>query len=236
VNLPNSLIKRLFDPSKNNYKKVSRAESLSVELSRTSGDVAEMASPVPSYTGSTFAGQTQIFELEKTLDVPTGATSTKIPLQNIDMNVDLYGRATANGDKAYLYADVTNETGGRILPSTASLYRDGQFFGEFQMPELVAGDQYPLQLGLLDGILVDHNIIKKEDGDRGLLSSSQIAESRFETIVTSLLDYDLPFKLYGRMPVSESEDLTVKEYAKPQISEREIEGRDLSWPSGMALE
>jgi len=152
---------------------------------------------------------------------------------------------------------VTNETGGRILPSTASLYRDGQFFGEFEMPELVAGDEYPLQLGLLDGILVDHNIIKKEDGDRGLLSSSQIAESRFETIVTSLLDYDLPFKLYGRMPVSESEDLTVKEYAKPQISEREIDGRrgvvawyfdmaagktqkveygyDLSWPSGMAL-
>jgi hypothetical protein len=144
------------------------------------------------------------------------------------------------------------------LPSTASLYRDGQYFGQFEMPEIVAGDEYPLQLGVLDGLRVDHSVIKREDGDRGLLSSSQIAESRFETVVTSLLDYDIPVRLYDRVPVSESEDLIVKEYAKPAISDRDIDGRrgvvswnwdmqaggthkiefgyDLSWPSGFAVE
>jgi hypothetical protein len=126
------------------------------------------------------------------------------------------------------------------------------------MPEIVAGDKYPLQLGVLDGLRVDHSIIKREDGDRGLLSSSQIAESRFETVVTSLLDYDIPVRLFDRVPVSESEDLIVKEYAKPAITDRDIDGRrgvvswnwdmqagasqtiefgyDLSWPSGFAVE
>ena len=174
------------------------------------------------------------------------------------MDVDLYARARNRNQSGFLYADITNDTGGRILPSTASLYRDGQYFGEFSMPEIVAGDEYPLQLGVLDGLLIDYAILKREDGDRGLLSSSQIAESRFKTVVTSLLDYDIPVRLYDRLPVSESEDLVIKEYANPSISEREIDGRrgvvswnwdlaagssktiefgyDLSWPTGMAVQ
>ena len=261
TNLPYEWIRKLYDPAKRQGKfGVSKRSSYAESAS--SGALEPMVMDLeetPSGRGNqvSVAGQTQIFEINAALDI-NSAEITVVPLREIDMDVDLYARARNSDEQGFLYANVTNETGGRILPSTASLYRDGQYFGQFEMPEIVAGDEYPLQLGVLDGLRVDHSVIKREDGDRGLLSSSQIAESRFETVVTSLLDYDIPVRLYDRVPVSESEDLIVKEYAKPAISDRDIDGRrgvvswnwdmqaggthkiefgyDLSWPSGFAVE
>lgn len=259
VNLPFEWIRNLYDPAKR--KDVFRANKRSSYAESAVSDSVEAViedAPAVNRGNSSFnAGQTQIFEINAALDMQSEEV-TVVPLQEIEMNVDLYARARNTEASGFLFANITNETGGRILPSTANLYRDGQYFGQFEMPEIVAGDEYPLQLGVLDGLRVDHSVIKREDGDRGLLSSSQIAESRFETVVTSLLDYDIPVRLYDRVPVSESEDLIVKEYAKPAISDRDIDGRrgvvswnwdmqaggthkiefgyDLSWPSGFAVE
>jgi uncharacterized protein (TIGR02231 family) len=271
MNLPHEWIKRLYDPSKRKSKRTMSAKQSSEynQLEYAADqmgslvepmmiEVAEEAAGMRAGNSMTVAGQTQIFEINALVDVKSNGDFVTLPLQEIDMDIDLYARATNHDDAGYLYADITNETGGRILPSLASLYRDGQYFGKFNMPEIVAGDEYPLQLGVLDGLRIDHSVLKREDGDRGLLSSSQIAESRFKTVVTSLLDYDIPVRLYDRIPVSESEDLIVKEYAKPNITERDIDGRrgvvswnwdiaaganhtiefgyDLSWPSGFAVE
>ena len=259
VSLPFEWIRNLYDPAKrkDKFRASKRSNYAESALSDSVEPVIEEASAMHLGNSSMNAGQTQIFEINAALDMPSEEI-TVVPLQEINMNVDLYARARNHEPVGFLYANITNETGGRILPSTASLYRDGQYFGQFNMPEIVAGDDYPLQLGVLDGLRVDHSVIKREDGDRGLLSSSQIAESRFETVVTSLLDYDIPVRLFDRVPVSESEDLIVKEYAKPAITDRDIDGRrgvvswnwdmqagathkiefgyDLSWPSGFAVE
>jgi uncharacterized protein (TIGR02231 family) len=259
VYLPSEWVRNLYDPAKRKdvfraNKRSSYAES---SLSDAVEPMIEEASAMRLGNSGMNAGQTQIFEINAALDMKS-EDITVVPLQEIEMNVDLYARARNSEPSGFLYANITNETGGRLLPSTANLYRNGQYFGQFEMPEIVAGDEYPLQLGVLDGLRVDHSVIKREDGDRGLLSSSQIAESRFETVVTSLLDYDIPVRLYDRVPVSESEDLIVKEYAKPAITDRDIDGRrgvvswnwdmqaggthkiefgyDLSWPSGFAVE
>lgn len=263
VNLPRAWIRKLYDPSKGKLKRaITTSERYSNDQLETLAEpmVAGIEEAAPSRIGNTriTAGQTQVFNIKAPLDIQSGDNLVVVPLQDIQMDVDLYARATKGYQSGFLYADITNETGGRILPSAASLYRDGQYFGEFAMPEIVAGDEYPLQLGVLDGLRVDYSILNREDGDRGLLSSSQIAQSRFKTEITSLLDYEFPVKYFDRLPVSESEDLVVKEYATPAISERDIDGRrgvvswnwdmaagasqtiefgyDLSWPSGFAVE
>jgi uncharacterized protein (TIGR02231 family) len=260
VNIPREYIRKLYDPAKRSSKRsiTAKPSYSSDALAGSFEPMIEEAAAMQFGNSSVIAGQTQVFEINAPLDIQSGEDITVVPLQEIEMDVDLYARARNSEASGFLYADITNETGGRILSSTASLYRDGQYFGEFDMPEIVAGDEYPLQLGVLDGLRVEHSVIKREDGDRGLLSSSQIAESRFKTVVSSLLDYDIPVRLYDRIPVSESEDLIVKEYAKPKISERDIDGRrgvvswnwdmkagseqivefgyDLSWPSGFAVE
>lgn len=258
--LPYPWIKRLYDPAKNKSKRtLSVTQSYESDVMGSLAAAPRMAEESADIGNAMrVAGQTQIFTINAPVDIKSNGDVVTLPLQEIDMDVDLYARATNSDAAGFLYADITNETGGRILPSQASLYRDGQYFGDFIMPEIVAGDEYPLQLGVLDGLRVDYSVIKREDGDRGLLSSSQIAESRFKTVVTSLLDYDIPVRLYDRIPVSESEDLIIKEYAKPAISERDIKGRrgvvswnwdmaagaaqtiefgyDLSWPSGFVVE
>lgn len=260
TNLPNEWIRKLYDPAKSKGKfRLERPSSYNEDaIFGSVKAMVEDAAPMNLGNSSMNVGQTQVFEINVPLDIQSGDDVTVVPLQEIEMDVDLYARARNSEVSGFLYADITNETGGRILPSTATLYRDGQYFGQFEMPEIVAGDEYPLQLGVLDGLRVEHSVIKREDGDRGLLSSSQIAESRFETVVSSLLDYDIPVRLYDRIPVSESEDLIVKEYAKPAITDRDIDGRrgvvswnldlkagsektfefgyDLSWPSGFAVE
>jgi hypothetical protein len=157
---------------------------------------------------------------------------TVFTLDTLAFDVDLYARKTAGVDQdTILYAELTNDTGAILLPSLGRLYRDGNYFGRIETPLVVAGDSFEQPLGPIDGLKINKVTLNRNDGDRGLLSGSQISQHSYRIDIDSFLDYDIPLHLFDSIPVSQDEDLVIKDAITPAPEERDFDGRrgNLKW-------
>jgi len=211
--------------------------------------------------GMTWAakGQTIEYSLKEPIDVRSDAAgSSLVAIDEISLDVDLFAKTNAAwDDKAYLYAELENTTGGNILAGPTQVYRDGAYMGSVQLPAITNGDKSDVSFGPLDGLLVERRTLSREDGDTGILTSSNARSLRFETKLTSLLSYPIALQLFDNVPVSESEDLKITEKFSQQPNERDVDGRrgvlrwdfdmkpgdikklgtgyDMVWPSGQNI-
>lgn len=171
-------------------------------------------------------GQTIEFELANLVNLRSSNGGSVFELDEIAVDLDLFAQANTKHDaKAFLYAELENTTQGNLLAGPMQLYRDGAYLGEGIFPAITKGDTVELPLGPIDGLLVEHRTVSREDGDRGLITSSDSRSLRLETTFTSLLDYDIALRAYENTPVSEDEDLVIKEVMTPRPTERDIEGK-----------
>lgn len=260
--VPHSKIKHLFDPEE--YR---RKELGTRKLSSVSADSASRAPQIEAFAEGVVApsrntvsarGQVLNFEIGAPVNVKSGSESVEVALDVLKSELDLYARVTPDREeKAILYADFKNETAGRLLAARGPLYRDGAFYGFMDTPEIVAGDTYEIGFGIIEGLLIDRVVLKREDGDRGLLSGTQIAERRYHTTIESLLSYDIGLELFDVLPISEAEDLEITEVSRPNPTGRDFDGRrgvlkwdidvksgskqsvdfgyDMRWPSGQGV-
>lgn len=185
--------------------------------------VMEKASPsIPM-----IKGQTIEYRLANPVSLQSGLGGFAIfALDVIETPVNLFAQANSATDKtAYLYAELENNTGGNILAGRAVLFRDGAYVGEGSFPPITQGDKTDLALGPLDGLRVERLIISREDGDRGIISSSNTHAIRYETKVDSLLPYAIDLRLLYVMPTSEAEDLVITEYVSPKPTVRNVDGQ-----------
>ena len=191
----------------------------------------EVASePVVAAGGITAAietqGQTIVYTLPGAASVSGDGTVRQLGIDKAEIGAELLARATPEFDtNAYLYAAMTNTFGGPILPGNASVFRDGTFVGETQLPMIAVGKQTTLPFGVLDGVEIKRHILEKEDGDYGIIGTTNRRIEKFEIEVESVLAYDIPLTIYDRVPFSEDEDLEISTYARPQVSEENFSGK-----------
>jgi len=79
VNLPRSLVKKLYDPSKNSLRKVTTSQSTDIGY-LTEPEVMEVEEAA-AYSAGSFAGQTQLFTMEQPLAIKSGREAVVLPLQ-----------------------------------------------------------------------------------------------------------------------------------------------------------
>ena len=227
---PYSDIKRLIKPEEQ-YGKRMTSGSLQKDMASPqmdSSDVMEVVSEAGSSLGLTLIkGQTIEYQLTQPVSLRSGRQGGSLfELDATETVVDLFAQAhSAQDDKAYMYAEFENKTGGSILAGNATIYRDGAFVGTGQFPLIVNGDTTDLALGPIDGLLLDRRTVSREDGDRGLISSSNARELRYETKIESLLDYAIDLRLFDVVPTSESEDLVIREFLSPKPTLRDVDGK-----------
>ncbi|MGL4236566.1 mucoidy inhibitor MuiA family protein [Tabrizicola sp.] len=171
-------------------------------------------------------GQTVVFQLPAAADVAGDGTVRQLAIDSGKLKAGLLARATPEFDpSAYLYAAVTNSFSGPLLPGRASVFRDGTFVGETNLPLVVAGKEVVLPFGVLDGLSVTRHVLEKTDGDFGLIGTTNQRVERFKLSVESVLTYSIPVTLYDRIPFSEQEDLEITTYANPEPSVVDLEGK-----------
>jgi uncharacterized protein (TIGR02231 family) len=187
---------------------------------------AEQVTGMASGAMPVVLGQTLEFDLGTVASVDGDGGDQLVRLDALEEQVRLYARANAVQDAtAYLYADVTNSTGGTLLAGPAVLYRDGTLTGQAFIPETLAGDVTELPLGPLNGLRLEHHTLKTEAGEGGFVTKSTTRTQRFEVTVDSSLDYAIDLTVYAALPVSEDEALTVRLETVPNPSDQNIEGR-----------
>ena len=172
------------------------------------------------------AGRTVTYALDARADIDGDGTVRQLLIDAEQIEADTVARATPRLDpNAYLYALATNSFGGPILPGRVSTYLDGAFVGEGMLPFTAVGAELDLPFGQLDGILISAEILDREQGDYGLLSTTNTQLEAYRLTAESVLDYGVMLTLFDRAPVSESDDLQIDVSANLRPTEEDVNGR-----------
>ncbi|MHA3914199.1 mucoidy inhibitor MuiA family protein [Halovulum sp. GXIMD14793] len=195
-------------------------------------DVALAPAPEPVFVGQSRSaeidtqGQTIIYKLPTKATVSGDGTVRQLSIDSHEMEVKMLARSTPELDSnAYLYASLTNSLGGPLLPGSASVFRDGTFVGETHVALTAAGEETMLPFGVLDGVTVKRRVLSREDGDFGIIGTTNRRTERYAIIAESVLSYAIPLTIFDRAPYSENEDFEVEVYARPAPSETSVEGK-----------
>jgi uncharacterized protein (TIGR02231 family) len=110
---------------------------------------------------------------------------------------------------AYLTASFSVKGDAPLLPGVVNLYRDGMFMGQGSIPLLSSGEDAKLGFGADDLIKVKRAEVKRNSGEEGILTSSNVQELAWDISVTNLHDVLIPVTVIDRAPFSTQENITV---------------------------
>lgn len=111
---------------------------------------------------------------------------------------------------AYLYASLTLPAASSpLLQGQVSLFRDGVFVGNGQMPQLAPGESYDLGFGADERVKVKRVVTQDKKGETGTFTTSYVEERRYAIIVRNLHNRAIQVQVIDRMPVPLHQDITV---------------------------
>ena len=129
---------------------------------------------------------------------------------------------------AYLYARLTLPANSSpILQGQVSLFRDGVFVGNGQMPQLSPGESHDLGFGADERVKVKRVVLEDKKGETGTFTTSHVEERRYAIILRNLHNRAVQVQVIDRMPVPLQQDITVdfKVYQGPQPAENDVNGK-----------
>lgn len=232
--LPEDL-RRLVDPEE--IRPMDRSEP-------ALGAALDEAGPAPASAmkdtaaAPSFQGLSVVYDVPGPVDVASGADSVRIPFDELEFDAELVARAVPlRDDTAYLVARFTNDSPEPLLPGGRALrYFDGGLVGTGPMPRIAAGAETELGFGPIDGLQLSRTVLKRAEGDRGLISRSDEQSEQVRIEVENLTDRTWPLELVDRVPYSEQEDLEITYTADPAPDIRGVVNRRgiLQWNTALA--
>jgi len=147
-------------------------------------------------------------------------------------------RATpALDETAYLEASFKQADDAPLLPGRVALYRDGIYVGRGQVALTPKDETVRLGFGADDKLKVTRNVVRKNEGSAGIISSSKTDEREFKITLRSGHDRPIKVVVEDRVPVSETDDIKVELLAvTTPPSERDVRDRRgvLAWNLDLA--
>jgi uncharacterized protein (TIGR02231 family) len=143
--------------------------------------------------------------------VDNSGTAKKLRIGTDDVSVKLQAIAVPRLDlAAYLTASFTVQTDAAMLPGAVNLYRDGIYVGQGNLPLVAGGEEAKLGFGADDMIKVKRAEVKRNAGEEGILTSSNVQEMAWDISVTNLHAMAIPVTVIDRAPYSTQEDVLVE--------------------------
>ncbi len=168
------------------------------------------ASVVQSQAEVEIAGFQALYAIAGRVSVDNTGTAKKVRIGTDAIDAKLTAEAVPKLDpNAYLTAAFTLQGETPLLPGPVMLYRDGVFMGQGGLPMLSPGEETKLGFGADDLIKVKRIEVKRNRGEEGLITSSNIDERAYDIMVKNLHDFAVPVTVLDQMPVSNVEDVTV---------------------------
>ncbi|MGQ0484459.1 MAG: mucoidy inhibitor MuiA family protein [Hyphomicrobiales bacterium] len=157
------------------------------------------------------AGFQALYAIAGRVSVDNTGTAKKVRIGTDAIDAKLSAEAVPKLDpNAYLTAAFALAGETPLLPGPVMLYRDGVFMGQGGLPMLSPGEETRLGFGADDLIKVKRIEVKRNRGEEGLLTSSNIDERAYDITVKNLHDFAVPVTVLDQMPVSNVEAITVE--------------------------
>ncbi|MGL6181049.1 MAG: DUF4139 domain-containing protein, partial [Aestuariivirga sp.] len=158
------------------------------------------------------AGFQALYAIPGRVSVDNTGTAKNVRIDTTVIEATLSARAVPKLDPtAYLTAAFTLPGETPLLPGTAMLYRDGVFMGQGHLPMLSPGEEAKLGFGADDLIKVKRVEVRRQTGEEGLISTSNVDERAYDITVRSLHDFAIPVTILDQMPFSVRDEIKVTE-------------------------
>ncbi len=155
-----------------------------------------------------FVGQ---YEIKGPADVKSDGTQSKHLIGTFETDNQLQIQVKPQFDtNAYLVAKTTLKGEAPILPGQVSLFRDGAFIGQGNLPMLRQGDEQHLGFGIDDNIVVTRNTLKDERSETGMITKDNVIERHFVTDIKNLHKTAVELAILENTPVSKDERIRVE--------------------------
>jgi uncharacterized protein (TIGR02231 family) len=179
------------------------------------------------------AGYNANYVISGRTSIDNTGTAKKVRIGTDDFVAKLQALTVPRLDlTAYLTAGFKLNGDGAMLPGVLNLYRDGIYVGQGNLPLIAAGEEAKLGFGADDMIKVKRAEVKRNSGEEGILTSSNVQEMAWDISVTNLHDMVIPVTVIDRAPYSTQTDVTVEPMATatpPTINDYEKRRGVLAW-------
>lgn len=160
-----------------------------------------------------------------------------IPLPSIELAAEKLILAHPRYDAhAFMRVTTQNTSGEPLLGGDARLFRDGQLIGKSRLRETVPGQEMTFDFGPMKQIRLDHVFVKRETGDKGLVSRSDTRSETMAFTVHNLMDSAQDVRVLYALPYSEQEDLRVRTRMSIQPDEMDLDEKrgNSAWNMSLA--
>ena len=171
-------------------------------------------------------GAVQAYASPTRVSIESGGDGLVLELDSLVLDGELTLQASPRADAtAFVVAEITNDTGEHIMPAEAVLYRSDQVVGVTQLDLIRTGETAKLAFGPEQGIVVTYDVLRRESGDRGLVSKSNTREEQVEFALENLTGAPKTVRALYALPFSEQEDLVVESDVQPRPDETDVDNR-----------
>ena len=161
------------------------------------------------------AGFQALYGIQGRVSVDNSGTSKKVRIATDNYDATLNALVVPKLDaSAYLTAAFTIKGEAPMLPGTVNLYRDGVFMGQGTLPLLSPDEEARLGFGADDLIKVKRTEVKRQKGEEGIISTSNVEERAWDIAVKNLHDVSIPVTVLDQMPFSANENVTIEPMAQ----------------------
>ncbi|MDZ4791956.1 MAG: mucoidy inhibitor MuiA family protein [Hyphomicrobiales bacterium] len=152
-----------------------------------------------------------VFKIPAKVSIKTGSGDKKVVIstETIKPTVKIIS-VPKQSTTAFLNANFTYKGEAALLPGEAALYRDNVYVGSGQLPLIASGQEFNLGFGADDAVKVNRISVKREKGETGLLTSSNVDEQHFSITVKNLHAKPAVVMILDQMPYSEDEKIVVE--------------------------
>lgn len=161
------------------------------------------------------AGFQALYGIQGRVSVDNSGTSKKVRIATDDYDTTLNALVVPKLDaSAYLTAAFTIKGEAPMLPGTVNLYRDGVFMGQGALPLLSPDEEAKLGFGADDLIKVKRAEVKRQKGEEGIISTSNVEERAWDIVVKNLHAATIPVTVIDQLPFSANEKITIEPMAQ----------------------
>jgi len=157
------------------------------------------------------------YDLTGQLTLPSRSDQQLITIASINTKADFTLIATPLlTDYVYLQADLLNASDTVLLPGQASIFRNGEFVGKSQLPQVTIGETFTAGFGIDSQIQVAHEL---EDKTTRIQGGNRIDTYKYRVAVNNYKNTAVELKLLDRLPHSENSSIKIDlEKSEPALS------------------
>lgn len=211
MNVQRSLGKAMFSSDGVGYSNVSSGASMeSARLNSAPAFVAEeKAAQFQSATIET-GGFVSEYKIPGPATVKADGTESKLMIGTFDTENEIRIQVKPQiSQEAFLVTHTKLKGESPILAGPVSLFRDGAFVGQANLPLLRPGEESDLAFGVDNQVSVRRRIMKDQRSEAGLIAKDSILERNFVTELQNLHSKPITIVVLETMPVAQDKLINV---------------------------